>query len=253
MFLNKTIETQLNHTTVRKFKDQNIDKNILYTLFEVANQTSSSMGMQSYSIIRINDKDKRKKISEICKQPYVETVPELLVFIVDVYRNARISEEMGEDLPNKNDMDRFFQGFTDGAIACQNVVVAIESLGMGAVYLGSTLNDSKALIELLNLPRLTFPIVGLGFGYPDQNPQLKPRMDIPLKVFEDSYDIKDNYLESIKEYDREMQTYYDLRNQAKPVPPFSEQVIAVLKNINENRSGILNIIKEQGFDFRLKD
>ncbi len=252
-FLNKTIKTQLNHTSIRKFKDKEVDQKTLNTLFEVANQTSSSVAMQSYSIIRVTDKEKRKKISQVCNQAYVETAPELVIFLVDVFRNAKISEEMGEDLPNKRDMDRFTQGFTDGAIACQNMVVAIESLGMGAVYLGSILNDSKAIIEILDLPQLTFPIVGLAFGYPDQEPQLKPRMDISLKVFENSYKIQDNYLESIKDYDEEMQSYYDLRDSSKPLDKFSQQVVGILERENPKRSGILNVIKEQGFDFRLKD
>ena len=251
--MNKTIETQLNHRSIRDFKDKKVDDETLNKLLEVANRTSSSTGMQSYSIIRIKDKEKRKKLSEISGQAYVETAPELLLFIVDVYRNAKISEDMGEDLKNKNDMDRFFQGFTDGAIACQNMVVAIESLGMGAVYLGSLLNDTRAVIDLLELPELTFPIVGLAFGYPDQEPQLKPRMDLSLKVFEDSYDIKYNYLDAIKDYDQEMKTYYDLRDPSKPLNEFSKQVVSRLKAKNENRSGILNVVREQGFDFRLED
>lgn len=251
--MNKTIETQLKHTSIRKFKDKEVDDDTLNTLFEVANRTSSSIAMQSYSIIRITDKDKRKKISEICNQSYVETAPELLIFVVDVYRNAKISEEMGEDLPNKSDMDRFTQGFTDGTIACQNMVVAIESLGMGAVYLGSILNDPKAIIEILGLPDLTFPIVGLGFGYPDQKPELKPRMDISLKVFENTYKVQENYLESIKEYDKVMKNYYDLRDDSKPLDRFSEQVVGILKMPNPKRSGLLNVIKEQGFNLRLED
>ena len=253
IYLNKTITRQLRHNSIRKFKDEQIDGSVLNTLFEVANRTSTSTGMQSYSIIRINDKEKRKKITEICKQPYVEDAPELLLFVVDVFRNAKIAEEMGEDPDNKNDMDRFFQGFTDGAIACQNMVVAIESMGMGAVYLGSTLNDTRAVIELFDLPKLTFPIVGLGFGYPDQEPQLKPRMNTSLKVFEDSYCVEDNYLEEIEEYDKEMQTYYDLRDDSKPLDKFSEQVVDKLKIINDKRSGILNMVRDQGFDFRLED
>lgn len=252
-FLNKTIETQLNHRSIRKFKEESVDKKILDTLFEVANRTSSSVAMQSYSIIRITDKDKRKKLSEICNQPYVETAPELLLFVVDAFRNAKISKEMGQGLNNGNDMDKFFQGFTDGAIACQNMVVAIESLGMGAVYLGSMLNDSQAVIDLLELPELTFPIVGLGFGYPDQNPQLKPRMDKSLKVFENTYKVQDNYLESIKDYDKEMQTYYDLRDTSKPLDRFSDQVASRLKGENKKRSEILNVIEKQAFDFKLKD
>lgn len=69
----------------------------------------------------------------------------------------------------------------------QNVVTAAESLGLGTVYLGSILNDSERICEILNLPELTFPVIGLGIGYPNQKPQLKPRMDMRLRVFENSY------------------------------------------------------------------
>lgn len=58
----------------------------------------------------------------------------------------------------------------------QNTVNATESMGLGAVILGSILNDAAQLIELLQLPKLTFPVLGLEVGYPDQEPQLKPRL-----------------------------------------------------------------------------
>jgi nitroreductase len=251
--LNKTIESQLNHRTIRKFKNKKIDENTLNTIFKVANRTASSIAMQSYSIIRITDDKTKEKISKICNQDYIKNFPELVIFIVDVYRNARISEELGENLPHKKDMDRFFQGFTDGAIAAQNMITAIESLDMGTVYLGSILNDPQAIIDLLELPRLTFPIVGVGFGYPDQNPMLKPRMDISLKVFENRYKKQESYLESIKEYDKEMKKYYDLRNETKSLDEFSKQVVEILKMENEKRSKLLNVVKNQGFNLRIED
>lgn len=249
--MNKTIENQLNHRTIRKFKNIPISDKTLETLLQVANRTASSTGMQSYSIIRITDSDIKLKISKVCKQDYVKDVPELLIFIVDVYRNAKISEEMGEDLPAKRDMDRFFQGFTDGCIAAQNMYVAIESLDMGAVYFGSILNDTKEIIKILELPELTFPIVGIGLGYPDQEPSLKPRMDLSLKVFQNKYKPLQNYLEQIKDYDEEMKTYYDLRNADKPLDSFSKQVVGRLENPNKTRSQLLNVIKSQGFDLQL--
>lgn len=249
--MNKTIDNQLDHRSIRKFKDEVISADILATLFNVANRTASSVAMQSYSIIRITDKDKKKQIAEVCNQDYVKDTPEFVIFVVDVYRNAKISEEMGEDLSAKRDMDRFFQGFTDGSIAAQNMYIAIESLNMGAVYFGSVLNDPAKIIEILELPELTFPIVGMGFGYPNQEPQLKPRMDISLKVFENRYEFQDSYLESIKEYDKEMQKYYDLRDTTKSLDSFSKQVVANLKNPNKKRTKILNVIKDQGFDFKL--
>lgn len=251
--MNKTIENQLNHKSIRAFKDKTIEKRTLETLFEVANRTSSSVAMQSYSIIRVKDPIKREEISKVSDQEYVATAPELLIFVVDLYRNAQISKEMGENIDEKINMDKFFQGFTDGAIACQNTVVAIESLGMGAVYLGSILNDSQKIIDILELPPLTFPIVGLGFGYPDQEPQLKPRMDIDLKVFQDKYEFQDNYLEAIEEYDRTMKEYYDLRDKAKPLDSFSKQVVMRFTTPNEKRAKILNVIKKQGFKLKLEE
>lgn len=249
--MNKTIETQLNHRTIRKFKETKVDEKTLNTLFEVGSRTASSIAMQSYSIIRVTDKEKKLEIAKLCNQDYVKDVPELLIFIVDTFRNAQISEEMGKDLNAKRDMDRFFQGFTDGCIAAQNMYVAIESLGMGAVYFGSILNDTAKMIEILELPKFTFPIVGIGFGYPDQEPTLKPRMDISLKVFENKYEVQDNYLESIKEYDKEMQTYYDLRQAHNPLDSFSKQVVAILQNPQEKRAKMLNVIRDQGFDLQL--
>lgn len=249
--MNKTIETQLNHRTIRKFKETKVDEKTLNTLFEVGSRTASSIAMQSYSIIRVTDREKKLEIAKLCNQDYVKDVPELLIFIVDAFRNAQISEEMGKDLNAKRDMDRFFQGFTDGCIAAQNMYVAIESLGMGAVYFGSILNDTAKMIEILELPKFTFPIVGIGFGYPDQEPTLKPRMDISLKVFENKYEIQDNYLESIKEYDKEMQTYYDLRQAHNPLDSFSKQVVAILQNPQEKRAKMLNVIRDQGFDLQL--
>lgn len=251
--MNTTIENQLNHKSIREFTDQKIDTKTLETLFQVANHTSSSVGMQSYSIIRVTDPVKKDAISKVCNQAHVARAQELLIFIVDLYRNAQISKEMGEDIDEKINMDKFFQGFTDGAIACQNTVVAIESLGMGAVYLGSALNDSQEIIDILELPPLTFPIVGLGFGYPNQEPQLKPRMDIALKVFENTYKIQDDYLDSIREYDETMKTYYDLRDIKKPLDSFSKQVVMRFTSPNEKRGKILNVIKKQGFKLNLEE
>ena len=249
--MNTTIENQLKHRTIRQFKSTPIEEDTLDLLLQVANRTASSVAMQHYSIIRVTDPEKRAAIAKVCNQDYVKDAPEFLLFIVDAYRNAKISEEMGEDLEAKRDMDRFFQGWTDGTLAAQNMYVAIESLGMGAVYFGSVLNDPAEIIKILDLPELTFPIVGLGFGYPNQDPALKPRMDLSLKVFENKYEIQEDYLGSIEDYDKEMQTYYDLRDTSKPLDSFSKQVVGNLKNPIEKRTKIMNIIRDQGFDFKL--
>jgi nitroreductase len=251
VIMNKTIKAQENHKTIREFKNEPIAKETMDKLFEVARRTATSNGMQTYSIIRITDKVLKEKISKLCNQEYIARATELLIFIVDQFRNSKIAIEKGLGLEYTNDMDKFFQGFTDAALSAQNMVVAAESLGLGANYLGSILNDSKGICNLLELPELTFPVVGLGIGYPNQEPKLKPRMEMNLRVFENKYEKFSNYLEKLEDYDTVMQTYYDLRDLNKRVDSFTDQVVAKTKMTLKKRKEILNVIKDQGFDLML--
>ncbi|MGD9570157.1 MAG: NADPH-dependent oxidoreductase [Sedimentibacter sp.] len=248
---NLMIQKQLNHKTIREFKDESIPKEIFEQLIEVARRTPTANGMQASSIIRVTDPEKKKQISAVCKQEYVARAPELLIFVADQYRNYRIAEDKDCHEPSAKDMDRFFSAFTDACLTSQNIVNAAEAMDLGVVYLGSVLNDAEKIIEILELPELTMPVVGLGLGYPNQNPQLKPRMEMKLRVFENTYKKFDDYLEEVNDYDKEMQTYYDLRDANKRVDCFSDQVVSKLKNPIPKRSEMLEIMKKQGFDLNL--
>src|SRR5699024_2981223 len=117
-------------------------EDVYKTLIDVAQRTPTSNGMQQASIIRVTDPQLRKDIAEVCKQEYVARVPILLIFLVDNYRNHQIALEQGLDSENSGDMDRFFQGFTDGVLMAQNIVNAAESMDLGSVYFGSILNNA---------------------------------------------------------------------------------------------------------------
>ena len=107
------------------------------------------------------------------------------------------------------------------------------------------------MIELLKLPELTFPVVGVGIGIPNQEPQLKPRMPREANVFEDSYRVFDSYLELLKDYDAEMEEYYDLRDTNRRVDSFTKQIAgkkanSVTAKINTtSRSTRLYILRYQ--------
>lgn len=250
--MNETIRTQLEHRTIREFKDQKIPHQVFEQLMEVARRTATSTGMQASSIIRVTNPDMKKKIAEICNQEYVARVTELLIFIVDQYRNNQIAKEKNCFVETAGDMDRFFAAFTDACIMAQNIVIAAESMGLGTVYLGSILNDSERICELLKLPKLTFPVIGLGLGYPNQNPQIKPRMEMKLRFFENTYKVFESYLDQVEEYDKQMRTYYDLREPGKRADSFSNQVVTRLNQRIPKRQEILNVIRKQGFDLKIR-
>lgn len=236
-----------NHRSIRSWKEDPIDEALVQELFEIANRTSTSNGMQNSSIIRVKDPDKREALAQVAGQAYLKSCPELLIFLVDNHRNVSIMEEKNASEIFANDADRFFQGWTDACLMAQSISVAAEIKELGIVYFGSILNDARKVIEILNLPKNTFPVVGLGIGYPNQDPQLKPRMAVSDKVFVDEYQVKDSYVEALADYDKEMQTYYDLRNANKALDAFTDQVVDKNSKQIAKRSEIVGVIREQGF------
>ncbi|MDO5301117.1 MAG: NADPH-dependent oxidoreductase [Tissierellia bacterium] len=248
----KIFEHQLNHRTIREFKDEPVDPQLVEALLEVANHSATATGIQSFSIIRVTDPEKKRAIAQVGGQEYIARAPELWIFVADCFRNQQIAhEQLKEATPGENDADRLLQAMTDAIIAAQNVNSALESVGLGAVYLGSILNDEAKLVEILNLPKLTFAVLGLGFGVPNQQPQLKPRMPLSLKVFENGYQVEENYLKAIEDYDEEMTTYYDLRDANRRSDSFSRQIVTRLTQVNPKRQEIFKVIRDQGFDLKL--
>ena len=67
--------------------------------------------------------------------------------------------------------EMFLQAYEDAVLAVQNVLNAAESMGLGGVVLGSIQNEPAKIIKALNLPKHTFPALGLQIGVPDQEPQ----------------------------------------------------------------------------------
>lgn len=244
--MNSTLETQLNHRSIRAFKSTAFSEETLSTLIQVAQRTATSSGHQAASILRITDPSEKEAIAKICNQAYVASGAELWIFLVDQKRNHDLTLATGADTSNAGSFSRFIQGFTDAILMAQNVVIAAESLGIGTVYLGSIHNDIPQLNTLLNLPDYSFAAVGLAMGYPDQDPELKPRMDMTLRVYENSYPNRSYTLENFKAYDEHLATYYDLRNANTRVDSFSKQ-ISKRYSSNADRDNFLQEILKKGF------
>ena len=242
-----TIKNLQNHRTIREFEDTPIDPTVLQSLFEAMNRTASANGLQQFSVIRVKDKALRKGLADVAAQEYLARVPELVIFIVDQYRNREIARSTGQEVPYISTIDAFFSGFSDALLAAQTLNTAVEAMGMGAVYFGSILNDTREVIRLLGLPQLTFPAVGLGFGHIGQNPTLKPRMPLEEKMFTDKYAGLEIDLEALSHYDEAMTEYYDLRDKNRRVDSFSKQVVKKFSAANETRLRWLDVIREQGF------
>lgn len=245
MIKNAIVNQQIIHKTIRAFKKQKLTVEQLNTLAEVARHTSSSMFMQQFSILHITDEKKRAQIREISGQKYVGADGDLFIFIVDLHRNQSIRRQLGKDDGRLHQTDIFLQGVEDTVLAVQNTVNAAESMGLGAVILGSVTNSPKELLAVLNLPEMTFPILGLQVGIADQKPQLKPRLPLESVFFENEY--HEINVADLKEYDETVQTYYDLRDSNRRIDSFTKQVSSKKLGTKETkRDELLETLHSQG-------
>ena len=245
--MNETIKTQLNHRSIRQFKPKALTQEEVNLLVDVARHTSTSNFRQSYSIISITDEKLKEQIAEIANQPYIPKAGHLFVVVVDQRRNTLIAEAKGAEALVQGSPERFISAFSDAMIATQNMVVAAESLGMGAVYLGSILNDNAKLSELLKLPKYVYPAVGLAVGWPNQEPQLKPRLPRHVIHMENYYQDLENPLEELKDYDADVHEYYDLRDLNHRVDKFTTQIAKTMDKSVANRANTLKDLQKQGF------
>ena len=245
--MNETIKTQLNHRSIRAFQEQELTKEEVELLVDVARHTATSKFMQVYSIISITDPTLKAAFVAISKQPYVEKNGHLFLFVVDYHRNVQLTKAQDRPAKLQGTADYFIAGLTDATIAAQNMVVAAESLGMGTVFLGSLHNDAQQIIDLLGLPEYTFPAVGLAVGWPDQEPQLKPRLPKEIIHMENHYQVLENPLKDIEAYDEEITGYYDTRDLNHRVDRFSKQVADKMETLPPKRLALLEVIQQQGF------
>lgn len=241
------ITTLNNRRTIREFTNEKIDDNIIKEILNALMHSATSNGLQQASIIRVTAEDKKKAIAKVCNQEYVARVPELFIFIADHYRNFRLIRDNGRNYDTVSNVDIFIQGLTDATILASNMVSMVESMDLGAFFIGSILNDTQRIIEILNLPKLTYPVVGVGFGKPNQKPQMKPKIPSELRVFENSYVYYEDYKKTFKKYDEEMQTYYDLRDANRRVDSFSDQVYNKTQKPISKRDGFLNVARKNSY------
>ncbi len=245
--VNETIKTQLNHRSIRQFTTEKITDSTIDLLVDVARHTATSNFLQAYSIICLESKEKKEKLAKICNQPYVAQASHIFIFIADQYRNQQIAKEHHQDTAILHNMERYMSASTDAILAAQNVNLAAESMGLGTVFLGSILNDNQAVIDLLDLPELTFAVLGLAMGYPDQEPQLKPRLKKDVMFHKETYKRFDNYTKELVDYDASVTEYYDLRDTSKRVDSFTNQVSQSMNRKPLKRMRAKEDIESQGF------
>lgn len=241
------IELLKSHRSIRKFTDQAIAPELFEDLITAGQAAATSSFLQGSTIVRVADNEKRRLIAELAGgQRYVESAAEFMVFCADLKRAGNYCKEYGKAFDG-DFTEHFIIATVDVALMAQSLVTAAESVGLGICYIGGIRNNPALVSELLQLPQGVYPVFGLCLGYPDQNPETKPRLPVSVILKQEVYNEAGDK-EAITEYDEQIREYYKTRTGGGHGISWSEQVAELLSE--KSRPHMKEFLASQGFKFR---
>lgn len=245
--MNEVIELLKSHRSIRKFTNQTVSDELVNEIVACGQSAATSNNIQATTVIRVRDPLKREKFAALANhQEHVTKAPVFLIYCADLHRPKLACEMAGGEFQG-GQMEQFIIATVDVALAAQNSVVAAESLGLGSCYIGALRNNPQVVTELLELPPQVYPVFGLCLGYPDQNPEVKPRMPLQTVLKEEIYQQPDD-LEGIKSYDKTLRGYYRSRSGGTKESSWSEEVKGMLSKVL--RPHMRDFLAGRGFDMK---
>ncbi|MEZ5378389.1 MAG: oxygen-insensitive NADPH nitroreductase [Acidimicrobiales bacterium] len=235
------------HRSIRKYTEEPVPEDTLADIISAGFAAATSSNLQGTTVIRVRNPETRSAIAAVAGgQTQVETAAAFYVWCADLHRSAVACEANGGEF-SAGMTEHFMIATVDCALAAQNAVVAAESLGLGICYIGGIRNDPAQVTELLRLPQQVYPLFGLCIGWPDQDPELKPRLPLSVTLKEEFYDERSD-AEGIAAYDEEMRAYYHARTGGKIDRVWSADMHALLGK--ESRPHMRDFLASQGFTMR---
>lgn len=216
--MNQTIRTQHRHRSIRSYTSEPVSDEMLEAIIQSAHCAPTSMNAQEISLIVVRDAARRARIAELAGgQAWISQAPVFIAIVIDFHKTAMGVEKTGLKQVIHESMEGFGVAAVDAGIALGTMITAAESLGLGIVPIGGIRRNPQEMIELLGLPPLTFPLVGMSIGHVANDVAQKPRMDIKAFRHEERYD-DSHYAAAIDAYDRTIMEYWKQIGRADGAP-----------------------------------
>ena len=152
------IDAILSRRSIRKYTADLIPENVINRLLEAAMSAPSASNQQPWHFVVINDRGILDEIPQF--HPYS-----------NMLREAPIAIVVCGDLQLEINKGRWVM---DCSAATQNILIAAQAKGLGAVWLGVYPVEERVtgIQELLGLPEHIIPLCIVSVGYPAEK---KPR------------------------------------------------------------------------------
>lgn len=192
-----------NHVSVRSFTEQQITPEQERIIIETAQRAPTSSNLQTYTIIGVRDQATKDKLMVLCHdQAHVAASSLFLVFCADLYRMTEITKARGYE-PLSEYTDKFLTASMDATLVGGRALMAAQAMGLGGVMVGSIRIYTQEVCDLLGLPELVYPVMGLSLGYPKSVPKKKPRLSPDMIYHRERYNTALSE-ELLAAYDREL-------------------------------------------------
>lgn len=208
---NEVIESLLGHRSVRRYVQKPLPEGTLEILVAAAQSAASSSNLQLWSVLSVQDADRRRRLAELAGgQAHVRECGLFLVWLADLRRLGDLAEHRGLGRKGLDYLEMFVMAVVDVALAAQNAVVAAESLGLGTVYIGALRNHPEAVAAELGLPPQVFATFGLCIGWPDPAypASIKPRLPQEVVLHHEQYGAFERSIGALDAYDQIMERFY---------------------------------------------
>ncbi|GAB6146788.1 oxygen-insensitive NADPH nitroreductase [Desulfocicer niacini] len=242
--MNPVIKQLRSHRSIRKFTDQPVTDELINEIIRCGQSAATSSNLQATTVIRVREGATRREIACLAgDQQYVDTAGAFLVFCADLLRPGVACEMQGGHFA-RGMTEHFIIATVDVALFAQNCAIAAESMGLGICYIGGIRNDPQRVCALLNLPDQVYPVFGFCMGYPDQDPEIKPRLPLSVVLSEERYDDIDRH--AIEAYDETLTQYYRTRTGGTKKSCWTLE----MKNLvgKESRPHMRAFLKARGFE-----
>ena len=249
---NPVLTQLLQHRSVRSYADRALPDGVLPLLVAAAQSASSSSNLQVWSVIAVEDAARKARLASLAgNQTHVRKAPLFLAWLADLARLHLLAQEQQRDAVAFDYLEMLLLGVIDAALAAQNAVVALESLGLCTVYIGGLRNKPEEVAAELGLPPGVFAVFGMCVGYEDpaRPAAVKPRLPQEAVLHREQYSL-DVQVPAVGDYDRVMAGFY--ASQGLPQPDWSSHSVARVSSAESlhGRDRLAAALRQLGF--RLK-
>jgi nitroreductase len=250
---NETLDVILSHRSVRAFLPDPLDDGTLETLVAAAQSAASSSNLQVWSVVAVEDDARKARLSALAgNQKHINEAPLFLVWLIDFDRLTQLSRNDVVPCEALEYTETFLLGAVDATLAAQNAVVALESLGLGAVYIGGIRNKPADVAAELGLPPRVFALFGLAVGHPDpERPTaVKPRLPQTSVLFRERYGWTQAHWDAAESYDPHIRAFQ--REQGMPERDWTQQARDRTRGPQSmaGRHVLRDVLERLGFDLR---